>query len=63
VARHTELAYNENVERNAEPLRYFERNRHPAARKSQNDDVVASRVAQQFFGKLPTSVGSVMKNE
>jgi hypothetical protein len=61
VPGHAELAHNENIERNAEPLRYFERNRHPAARKSENDDVVASSVAQQFFRKLPTRVGSVPK--
>jgi hypothetical protein len=61
VPGHTELAHNENIERNAEPLRYFERNRHPAARKSENDDVVASSVAQQIFRKLPTRVGSVPK--
>jgi hypothetical protein len=61
VPRHAELAYNENIERNAEPLRYFKRNRNTAARKSENDDVVASSVAQQIFRKLPTRVGSVPK--
>jgi hypothetical protein len=61
VPRHAELAHNENIERNPEPLRYFERNGHAAARESENSDVVASSVARQFFRKLPTSVGSVPK--
>jgi hypothetical protein len=61
VPRHAELAHNENIERNAEPLCYFKRNRHTAARKSENDDVVASSVAQQSFRQLPTRVGSVPK--
>jgi hypothetical protein len=61
VPGHAEFAHNENIERNAEPLCYFERNRHAATRKSENDDVVASSVAQQFFRKLPTCVGSVPK--
>jgi len=34
VPGHAELAHNEDIERNAEPLRYFERNRHPAARRA-----------------------------
>jgi hypothetical protein len=61
VTRHAKLAHNENIERKAEPMRCFKRHRHPAARKSENDDVVASSVAQQFFRKLPTRVGSVAK--
>jgi hypothetical protein len=61
VPGHAELAHNENIERNAEPLRDFERNRHAAAWKSENNDVIASSVARQFFRQLPTSVGSVPK--
>jgi hypothetical protein len=61
VPRHAELAHDENIERNPESLRYFERNGYAAARESENDDVVSSSVAQQFFRKLPTSVGSVPK--
>jgi hypothetical protein len=63
VPRHAELAHNENIERNVEALRYFKRNRDTAARKSENDDVVASSVAQQAFRQLPTRVGSVPKKE
>jgi len=63
VTRHTELAHNANIERNPDPLRYFERDRDTAARESENDDVVAPGIAQQFFRELPTRVGPVLKNE
>jgi len=61
VPRHAELAHHENIERNPEPLRYFARNPHPPARKSENNDAVAPSVAQQIFRKLPTGVGSIPK--
>ena len=62
VAGHAEFAHNKNVERNTEPLRDFEGDRYTTTRKTENNYIVASGVAQQLFRKLPSRIGPVLEN-
>ena len=62
VTGHAQFAHGKNIERKTEPLRDLKCNRNTSPGQTENNDVVASGVTQQFFRELPTRISPVLKN-
>ena len=62
VSRKAEFADDKNIERNIKPLRDFKCDWNATTRESENNNIVASGVTQQFFRELPTRLCPVLKN-
>jgi hypothetical protein len=52
---------NKNIQRNPNAAGHLKGHRHTAARKSENDDIVATSVVGQFLSELPTSIRTIQK--
>jgi hypothetical protein len=62
MARHPEFSHHEYIQRSVQRHSDLVRDRDPAARKREHNDIVSITVGRQTFGQHPASFGSVSES-